>query len=163
MQNMLICKICKIGIYLYCFAYCTYFAYEIYIAQLYLNWLEDAVNTDTTPVQRDRRQAPKGVRCIMVFIQKTSNFIRQHRKHYILAQLSSIAMQNHFPSQGMVTHVVTATSSQRVCTMMKRRTLAQFHMLIRMPEKSPLDMIESEVGSFWYQWSALRGTRSRVL
>ncbi len=31
-QNMLICKICKIFISLHGFAYCTYFAYEIYIA-----------------------------------------------------------------------------------------------------------------------------------
>ncbi len=114
MQNMLICKLCKICIYLYCFAFCTYFAYEIYITQLHLIWLED-VNTDTTPVQLDRRQAQRGIRCIMVVIQKTSDFIRKHRKHCILAQFSSITMQNHFQSQSMVTHVVTATSSQRVC------------------------------------------------
>ena len=37
------------------------------------------------------------------------------RKHGILAHLSSIAMQNHFPSQSMVTPVVRATSSQEVC------------------------------------------------
>ncbi len=61
------------------------------------------------------RQAQRGVTCIMVFIQKTSDFIRKHRKHCILAQLSSITMQNHFPSQSMVIHVVTATSNQRVC------------------------------------------------
>ncbi len=112
---MLICKICKICINLYGFAYCAYFSYEIYIAQLHLIWLEDAMNTETTPVQLDRRQAQRGVQCIMVFIQKTSNFIWKHRKHCILAHLSSIAMQNHFPSQAMATHVVTATSSQRVC------------------------------------------------
>jgi hypothetical protein len=52
MQNMLICKICKICIYLYCFAYCTYFAYEIYIAQLHLIWSarEDAVNRGKTNI-----------------------------------------------------------------------------------------------------------------
>ncbi len=52
MHYMLIYKICKICIYLYCFVCCTYFAYEIYIAQLHLNWSEDSVNTYTTPVQR---------------------------------------------------------------------------------------------------------------
>ena len=72
------------------------------------------MNTDTTPVQRDSRQTQRGVQGIMVFIQKTSNFIRKHTKHSIRAQLSSIAMQNHFPPQSMVTQVVTAPSSQRV-------------------------------------------------
>jgi hypothetical protein len=112
---MRICKICKICIYLHGFAYCTYFPYEIYIAQFHLFLSEDAVNTETTPVQRDRRQAQRGVRCIMVFIQKTSNFIRKHRTLCILAHLSSIAIQNHFPSQSMVTLVVSATCSQAVC------------------------------------------------
>ena len=74
---------------------------------MYLIWSEDAVNTDTTPVQRDRRQAQRGVRCIMVFIQKTSNFIWKHRKHGVLAHLSSIAMQNIFPLQSMVTPFVS--------------------------------------------------------
>ena len=82
---------------------------------MYLFWSEDAVNTDITPVQWDSRQAQRGVRCIMVFIQKTSNFIWKHRKYCILAHFASIAMQNHLPSQSMVTQVVTATSSQRVC------------------------------------------------
>ncbi len=101
---------------LHIFAYCTYFAYDTYIVQVHLIWSEDAVNTDTTPVQKDRRQAQRGVLCIMVFIQKTSYFIWKHRKHRdgILAHLSSIAMQNHFPSQSMVTPVVSATSSQEV-------------------------------------------------
>ena len=62
------------------------------------------MNTDTTPVQRDRRQAQRGVQCIMVFIQKTSNFIWKHRKHCISAHLSSIAMQNHFPSHPVHFH-----------------------------------------------------------
>jgi hypothetical protein len=35
----------------------------------------------------------------MAFIQKTSNFIRKHRKDRILAHLACIAMQYHFPSQ----------------------------------------------------------------
>ena len=95
--------------------YAKYAKYALNYIFLHLIWSEDAVNTDTTPVQRDRRQAQRGVRCIMVFIQKTSNFIRKHRKHCILAHLACIAMQNHFPSQSMVTQVVTATSSQRVC------------------------------------------------
>ncbi len=110
MQNMH-----GITVQLHVFAYCTYFAYDIYIAQVHLIWSEDAMNTDTTPVQRDRRQAQRSVRCTMVFIQKTSNFIWKHRNHGILAHLSSIAMQNHFPSQSMVTPVVRATSSQEVC------------------------------------------------
>ena len=146
-QNMLICKSCIICIYLHGFAYCTYFAYAVCIAQLHLFWSEDAMNTDTTSVQRDRRQALRGVRCILVFKQKTSNFIRKHRKHCILAHLSSIAMQNHFPSQSMATPVVSATSSQAVW--MKRRTLARFHMLTRMPEKSQPEKTGSEVGSFF--------------
>ncbi len=115
---MLICKICKICIYLYCSAYCTYFAYEIYIAQLHLIWSEDAVNTDTTPVQRDRRQAQRGVRCIMVFIQKTSNFIRKHRKHCILAQLFSITMQNFF------LWLVPRVRILKTCNLKRRRLFA---------------------------------------
>ena len=113
MQNMQICLVLHI--------YAKYAKYALnYIflganSQMYLIWSEDAVNTDTTPVQRDRRQAQRGVRCIMVFIQKTSNFIWKHRKHCIFAHLSSIAMQNHFPSQSMVPPVVSATSSQEVC------------------------------------------------
>ncbi len=47
MQNMLICKICKICLHLYWFAYCIYFAYEIYIAQLHLIWLEDLLSSGT--------------------------------------------------------------------------------------------------------------------
>ena len=94
--------------YIFCIWY-------IYISYLYLFWSEDAVNTDITPVQRDSRQAQRGVRCIMVFIQKTSNFIWKHWKYCILAHFASIAMQNHLPSQSMVTQVVTATSSQRMC------------------------------------------------
>ena len=46
---------------------------------------------------------------------------------------------------------------------MKRRTLARFQMLIRMPVKSPLDVTGSEVGALWYQRSALRGTLLPVL
>ena len=111
----LICIICTICIQLNLFTYCTYCAYDTNKSHLYLFWSEDAMNTDITPVQRDSRQAQRGVQCIMVFIKKTSNFIRKHRKHCILAHLASIAMQNHFPSQSMVTQVVTATSSQRVC------------------------------------------------
>ena len=108
-------KYAKYAVWLHIFVYHTYFACDAYIVQVHLIWSKDAVNTDTTPVQRDRRQAQRGVRCIMVFIQKTSNFIWKHRKHCIFAHLSSIAMQNHFPSQSMVTPVVSATSSQEVC------------------------------------------------
>ena len=161
LQYYVICKICIICIWLHIFAYHTYFACDAYIVQVHLIWSKDAVNTDTTPVQRDRRQAQRGVQCIMVFIQKTSNFIWKHRKHCIFAHLSSIAMQNHFPSQSMVT-LLWVPPPARKCVM-KRRTLARFHMLIRMPEKSPLDMAGSAEGSFWNQRSALRGTLSPVL
>ena len=108
-------KYAKYAVWLHIFVSHTYFACDAYIVQVHLIWSKDAVNTDTTPVQRDRRQAQRGVQCIMVFIQKTSNFIWKHRKHCISAHLSSIAMQNHFPSQSMVTPVVSATSSQEVC------------------------------------------------
>ena len=60
---------------------------------LYLLRSEDAVNTDITPVQGNSREAKRGVRCVMVFIQKTSNFIRKRRKNCILAHLTSIVMQ----------------------------------------------------------------------
>ncbi len=42
------------------YAYCTYYAYEIYISRLHLIWSEDAVNADTTLVHRDRGK-PKEV------------------------------------------------------------------------------------------------------
>jgi hypothetical protein len=42
-------------------------------------------------------------------------FYPEAQKVLYTCQLSSITMHIHFPSQSMVTHVVTATSSQRVC------------------------------------------------
>ncbi len=54
----------------------------------YLLLLEDAVNANITPVQRDGRQAQRRVRCIMVFVQKTCNFVRKHRHKPWLSFLS---------------------------------------------------------------------------
>ncbi len=45
---------------------------------------------------------------------ENERFYPEAQKALILAQLSSIAI-NDFPSQSMVTHVVTSISSQRVC------------------------------------------------
>ena len=42
----------------------------------YLLRLEDAVNANITPIQRDGRQAQRGKRCIMVFVQKPGNLVR---------------------------------------------------------------------------------------
>ena len=88
----------------------------------------------------------------MILIQM-SNFIWKNRQHCILAHFATIAMQNHIPSQNMVTPVVTTTTSERVSKQasIRRRKLALFQMLIQMPPKSPLNTI-------WYQRSALRGT-----
>ena len=81
----------------------------------YLLRLEDAVNADITPVQRDGRQAQRGVRCIMVFVQKPCNLVWKHRQNRILAELTSISMQYRFPSKRMVTTVVSTATSQVVC------------------------------------------------
>ena len=43
----------------------------LYLISFYLLLLQDAMNTNITQVQRDGRQAQRGVRCIMVFLQKT--------------------------------------------------------------------------------------------
>ena len=43
----------------------------LYLISFYLLLLQDAMNTNITQVQRDGRQAQRGVRCIMVFVQKT--------------------------------------------------------------------------------------------
>ena len=87
----------------------TYYVYNTFFSSYskYLIWFEDAVSTDITPVQGNRRQGQRGVQCIMVFIQKTGNFIRKDGKHCILAHFTCIAMQNRFPSQSMVSQVVT--------------------------------------------------------
>ena len=61
----------------------------------YLLRLEDAVNANITPIKRDRRQAQRGVRCIMVFVQKPGNLVRKHRQNRVLAELTSISMQYH--------------------------------------------------------------------
>ena len=65
----------------------------------YLLRLEDAVNANITPIQRDGRQAQRGIRCIMVFVQKPGNLVRKHRQNRVLAELTSISMQYHFPSK----------------------------------------------------------------
>ena len=73
------------------------------------------MHIDVTPVQRNSRQSQCTIRCMVEFIQITSNFIRKCGKNGILSHLTSISMQYHFPSQCMKTKVVTSTSSQRVC------------------------------------------------
>ena len=83
---------------------------------IYLIWPENTMNTNITPVQRNSWQALRSVPCIVVFIQKTIKFIRKRTQNCLLAHLTSITMQYHFPSQCcMITQVVTSTSSQRVC------------------------------------------------
>jgi hypothetical protein len=81
----------------------------------YLLRLEDAVNANITPIQRDGRQAQRSIRCIMVFVQKPGNLVRKHRQNRIPAELTSISMQYHFPSKRMVTPVVSTATSQAVC------------------------------------------------
>ena len=81
----------------------------------YLLRLEDAVNANITPIQRDGRQAQRGIRCIMVFVQKPGNLVWKHRQNRVLAELTSISMQYHFPSKRMVTQVVGTATSQAVC------------------------------------------------
>ncbi len=143
------------------YIFCIWYIYRAGAPDL-VGWCRHiAVNTDTTPVQRDRRQAQRGVQFIMVFIQKTSNFIWKHWKHGIIAHLSNIAMQNHFPSQSMVTPVLSATSSQEVCN--EASNLSAVPYVDSNAWKSPLDMKESAEASFWNQLSALRGTLSPVL
>ncbi len=44
-----------------------------YLIYFYLLQLQDTMHANITPVQRDGRQAQRGVRCIMVFVQKTCN------------------------------------------------------------------------------------------
>ena len=101
--------------------YCVYWTYCAYISVmhicsiLYLVWPKNTMHIDITPVQRNCRHSQRRVRCMVEFIQKTSNFIRKCWKNGILAHLTSITMQYHFPSQCMKTKVVTSTASQRVC------------------------------------------------
>ncbi len=147
---------------LHIFAYCTYFAYDTYIVQVHLIWSEDAVNTDTTSVQRDRRQK-KRKRCTMYHGIHTKNeqfYLEAQKALHTCPSLQhchaeSFPISKHQP-------LLWVPPPARKCVM-KRRTLARFHMLIRMPEKSQLDMTGSAEGSFWNQWSALRGTLSPVL
>ncbi len=66
----------------------------------YLLWLEDAVSADITPVQRDRRQAQRGIRGIMVFVQKPINLIRKNSQNSV--------------SKWMVTQVPTTATGETV-------------------------------------------------
>jgi hypothetical protein len=50
----------------------------------------------------------------MVFVKKAINLIWQDSKHSIFTYLACIAMQNHFPSQGIVTQVETITANRSV-------------------------------------------------
>ncbi len=100
---------------LHIFAYCTYFAYDTYIVQVHLIWSEDAVNTNTTPVQRDRGQAQRGVRCIWYSYRKRAILSGSTESTAYLSISPALPCRNHFPSQSMVTPVVSATSSQEVC------------------------------------------------
>jgi hypothetical protein len=145
---------------LHIFAYCTYFAYDTYIVQVHLIWSEDAVNTDTTSVQRDRRQAKRGVQCITYSYRNRANLSGSTESTAYLPISTELPCRiiSHLKA---LTPVVSTTSSRKC--VMKRRTLARFHMLIRMPEKSQLDMTGCAEGSFWNQRSALRGTLSPVL
>ena len=95
--------------------YCAYISVIHICSILYLIWPKNTMHIDITPVQRNSRQAQSSVRCIVEFIQITSNFIWKCWKNGILAQFTSITMQYHFPSQCMKSKVVTSTSSQRVC------------------------------------------------
>ena len=88
-----------------------------YLICFYLLQLQDAMSANITPVQRDGRQAQRGVRCIMVFVQKTCNLVWKHRQNSILAKLTSISMQYCLPSKHMVPTVVSSSTNlnQFVC------------------------------------------------
>jgi hypothetical protein len=88
-----------------------------YLICFYLLQLQDAtgMNADITPVQKDGRQAQRGVQCIMVFVQKTCNLVWKHRQNRILAVLTSISMQYRLPSKRMVPTVVSSSTNQFVC------------------------------------------------
>ena len=66
--------------------------------------LEDAVNANITPVQRDGRQAQRSVQC-MVFVQKTCNFVWKHRHNCVHPQALE-EMSPSSPSSWNVTLVV---------------------------------------------------------
>ena len=73
MHNMVILKV-----YAKYAEYAEYFIESIHSILFYLWWLENSVNVYITPVQRNGRQGQSGVRCMMVFVQKTGNFIWKH-------------------------------------------------------------------------------------
>jgi hypothetical protein len=58
----------------------------------YLLRLEDAVNANITPIQRDGRQVQRGIRGIMVFIQKPGNLVWKHRQNSVLAELVQVPL-----------------------------------------------------------------------
>jgi hypothetical protein len=60
----------------------------------YLLRLEDAMNANTTPVPRDRRQNRRSIREIMVFVQIPSNLIQKNSQNSVSAEFTSITMQD---------------------------------------------------------------------
>ncbi len=80
----------------------------------YLLRLENAMNANITPVQRDRRQTRRGIRWIMVFVQKPSDLIWKNSQNSVSAELTSIAMQYCFPSKCMLTQVLTTATGETV-------------------------------------------------
>ncbi len=77
-------------------------------------WFEDAMHVSITPVQLKWRQVQWYIIRVVVFIQKSSDLIRQILQNCIFTKLASVAVQYRFPYECMVTQVVAATTGQTV-------------------------------------------------
>jgi hypothetical protein len=72
------------------------------------------MHVSITPVQLKWRQVQRYIIRIVVFVQKSSDLIRQILQNCIFTKLASVAVQYRFPYECMVTQVVAATTSQTV-------------------------------------------------